>query len=197
MFSSFIFQIIFHKTRDMQPFTMELPKLRIPNIFNVFSNVWNNIKEYITKAGTSILIMSIVIWFLQSFDTSFLMIEDNNYSIFGSFGKFISPLFAPLGFGDWRASVSILTGFSAKEAVVSTLGILYNFNELEISFSRISAYSFMIFSLLYCPCIATMATIKQEMKNIKWVIFIIIYQLIVAYLFSYLIYHIGIFIGVN
>lgn len=195
LISSLLFKYIFNVTKEKKPFIIEMPPYRVPNIIIILYHIWNNIKEYITKAGTSLLLMSIVIWFLQSFDFSLSMIEDNNISMFGHFGKILSPIFKPLGFGDWRASLSILTGFSAKEAVVSTLGILYNFNELELSFTPLSAYSFMIFSLLYCPCIATITTIKHELNSIKIMVFSIIYQTTIAYMISFIVYTVGFYFG--
>ena len=195
--SSLLFKLLFKTTKEKKPFIIEMPPYRIPNIIIIVLHIWNNIKEYITKAGTSLLLMSIIIWFLQSFDFSLSMIEDNNISMFGYFGQLLAPFFKPIGFGDWRASLSILTGFSAKEAVVSTLGILYNFNELELSFTPLSAYSFMIFSLLYCPCIATITTIRHELNSIKLMIFSIIYQTSIAYIISFIVYIIGFHIGIR
>lgn len=176
-------------------FIMELPTYRMPAPKTVIIHVWEKAKEFIVKAFTILLAASIVIWFLQNFDFSLHSVANNGESIFATIGKFISPLFAPLGFGDWKPVVALLTGFVAKEAVVSTLGILYgceNVSEVLANyFSPLSAYSYLVFILLYMPCVVAFATIRKEMKSIKWTLFAVVYQTAVAWVVSFLIYQIG------
>ena len=151
-----------------------------------------------TRAGTVIFAMSVVIWFLQSFSPSFQFVTDSEQSIFGWLGRFISPLLAPLGFGDWRKGVALLSGLVAKEAVVSTLQVLYAAPDtgrlvgmLPGFFTPLSAYSFMVFTLLYPPCVAAIAAIRREMGSAKYTWLSIGIQVGVAYVVSLLVYQIG------
>ena len=204
--------IILKKTKlfagDPAPFVMELPTYHMPTIGNVLRSTWERGWSFIKKAGTIILLSTIFIWFAQSFGFeggSFGMVEDMNNSILASIGSAISWIFAPLGWGDWKAAVAAITGLVAKENVVGTFGILFGFGEVaedgvEIwgtlagSFTQISAYSFLVFNLLCAPCFAAMGAIKREMNNIKWFWFAIGYQTILAYAVSLCVYQIGTFV---
>lgn len=186
---------------EASTFIMELPPYRFPSLKNLFIHVWEKIKDFVQKASTILLASSIVIWFLQKFDFSLQMVSDNANSIFGQIGTFIAPIFTPLGFGGWRESVALLTGFVAKEAVVSTLGILYKVGDvtgtndlstiISNSFTPLKAYSYMTFILLYMPCVVAFATIKREMNSWKWTLFTVLYQTGVAYLVAFIVYQGG------
>jgi len=189
-------------------FFIELPEYRWPTPKNLFLHTWERVKGFLIKAGTVLLTASIVIWFLQSFDFSLKMV-DSSESIFAAIGKLLAPIFVPLGFGDWRASVSLLSGFVAKEAVVGTLGILYGVGETAANnpemlskvlsgvFTPLSAYSFMAFTLLYMPCIAAFSTLKREMNSWKWTLFAVSYQTAVAWIIAFIIYQAGLFLGLS
>ncbi len=203
--------IILKKTRmfagDPAPFVMELPAYHMPTVMNVLRSMWERGWSFIKKAGTIILLSTIVLWFLMSFgwvDGSFGMLEAEQLdsSILAAIGGVIAPIFAPLGWGDWKMAVAAVTGLIAKENVVSTFGILYGFAEvaedglefwpaLATSISAIAGYSFLVFNLLCAPCFAAMGAIKREMNNTKWFCFAIGYQTILAYLASLCIFQIG------
>lgn len=208
--------IVLKKTKmfsgDPAPFVIELPSYRMPTIGNVLRGMWERGWSFIKKAGTIILLSTIVLWFLQGFgfeDGSFGMVEDLNNSVLARIGMVIAPLFVPLGWGDWKAAVAAITGLIAKENVVGTFGVLYGFAEvaedgteiwgtLAASFTMISAYSFLVFNLLCAPCFAAIGAIKREMNSAKWTWFAIGYQTIFAYLASLCIYRIGgLFCGVS
>jgi len=204
--------IILKKTKmfagDPAPFVMELPSYHMPTAGNVLRSTWERGWSFIKKAGTIILLSTIFVWFAQSFGFeggNFGMVEDMNNSILATIGSAISWIFAPLGWGDWKAAVAAITGLVAKENVVGTFGILFGFGEVaedgvEIwgtlagSFTQISAYSFLVFNLLCAPCFAAMGAIKREMNNIKWFWFAIGYQTILAYAVSLCVYQIGTFV---
>ena len=191
------------------PFVMELPAYHMPTLSNVLRSTWERGWSFIKRAGTLILLSSIVIWFLQSFgfvDGSFTMVEDNNASLLAALGHSLSWIFYPLGWtGDmaWKATVASITGLVAKEEVVNTFAILYNFageiseagdeiwNLVAQDFNAISAYSFMIFNLLCAPCFAAMGAIKREMNNGKWTAFAIAYMCVFAYVCAMIVYQIG------
>lgn len=183
------------------PFVMELPSYHIPSAKSVLIHMWDRGKSFIKKAGTIIFVACGVIWFLQSFNWSLEMV-DTSKSILASIGNVIAPLFTPLGWGDWRASVATITGLVAKENVVGTFGVLYGINEvaedgieiwanLQDSFTQVSAYSFLAFNLLCAPCFAAIGAIKREMGNWKWTLIAIGYQTGLAYVVSLLINTIG------
>jgi len=186
---------------NMALFVMELPPYRMPMPKSVLKNTWDKCKGFLVKAGTVIFSMSIVIWLLQNFSPSFHMVDDSSQSIFGIIGAAIAPIFAPLGFGTWQASVSLLSGLVAKEAVVSSLGVLYGAGGDSLSavissvFTPLSAYSYMVFCLLYVPCVSAFATIKREMGSLKWALVSAAMQIGVAYLVSLLIYQAGSLMG--
>ncbi|HIV85611.1 MAG TPA: ferrous iron transport protein B [Candidatus Monoglobus merdigallinarum] len=201
--------IILKKTKmfagDPAPFVMELPAYHMPTVGNVLRSMWERGWSFIKKAGTIILLSTIVLWFLQGYgfeDGSFGMVEDLNNSLLAAIGGVIAPIFAPLGWGDWRAAVAAVTGLIAKENVVGTFGILYGFAEvaedgaeiwgtLAADFSAVAGYSFLVFNLLCAPCFAAIGAIKREMNNAKWTWFAIGYQTVFAYVVSLCIYQIG------
>ncbi len=203
--------IILKKTKmfagDPAPFVMELPAYHMPTVGNVLRSMWERGWSFIKKAGTIILLSTVILWFLQGFgwvDGSFGMLEEDqlNESILASIGNVIAPIFAPLGWGDWKMAVAAVTGLIAKENVVGTFGILFGFGEVaedgaEIwgqlagSMTAVAAYSFLVFNLLCAPCFAAMGAIKREMNNAKWFWFAIGYQCILAYIVSVCIYQVG------
>lgn len=193
---------------EAAPFVMELPPYRIPTLKGLAIHMWDRVKGFIKKAGTVIFAASVIIWFLQSFSLSLQMVEDPEMSIFGMLGKVIAPIFAPLGFGDWKSAVALLTGFVAKEAVVATMGILYGMGEvaegsvelysaLQAQFTPLRAYAFMAFTLLYMPCIAAFAAIKREMNSWKWTLFAVGYQTAAAWVVAFLIFQVGRIFGLS
>lgn len=201
--------IILKKTKmfagDPAPFVMELPAYHLPTVGNVLRSTWERGWSFIKKAGTIILLSTIFVWFAQSFGVengSFGMVEDMNHSILAAIGSAVAWIFAPLGWGDWKAAVAAITGLVAKENVVGTFGILYGFGEVaedgaEIwgslagAMTPIAAYSFLVFNLLCAPCFAAMGAIRREMNNAKWFWFAIGYQTLFAYVVSLCVYQIG------
>lgn len=185
---------------SMAPFVMELPPYRLPMPRSVLRNTWEKCKGFIIKAGTVIFSMSIVIWLLQNFSPTLQMVEDSSQSIFGLLGTAIAPIFAPLGFGTWQASVSLLSGLVAKEGVVSTLSVLYGTTPADLTgavtaaFTPLSAYSYMVFCLLYVPCISAFVTIRREMGSMKWALASAALQIFSAYAVSLVIFQTGSFI---
>ncbi len=182
------------------PFVLELPPYRLPSLGNMLTHVWQKVKGFLIKAGTLILLMSVVLWLLQSFDFSLRMVEDPAQSMLGSLGGMIAPLFAPCGFGQWQAAVALLTGLVAKEMVVSSLSMFYGFSLTAASgevaaamtgFSPLSAFSLLVFILLYVPCVAAVSTLFKEMNSRKWAWFSIAWQVGCAYLVSMLVFQIG------
>ena len=169
------------------PFVMELPNYRMPGLKSVYLLVKEKALDFIQRAFTIIFVASIIIWFLQSFDWHLNYISDSADSILAMLGSLIAPLFEPLGLADWRISTSLITGFSAKESVVSTLSILVGGNSDNIAalFTPISAYVFLIFTLLYTPCVATIATVKKEL-GAKFAIVVVILQCAIAWLIAFI-----------
>lgn len=197
--------ILLKKTKyfggDPAPFVMELPAYHWPSVKGLFIHMWDRAKAFIKKAGTIILLATILVWFMSSFNWSFEMV-DANESILASIGNVIAPLFAPLGWGDWRAAVATFTGLIAKENIVGTFGVLYGLEEVaengteiwtQISqlFTPVSAYSFMVFNLLCAPCFAAIGAIRREMGSAKWTWITIAFQCGVAYIAALLINLIG------
>ena len=203
--------IILKKTKmfagDPAPFVMELPAYHWPTVGNVLRSMWERGWSFIKKAGTIILLSTIVLWFLQGFgwiDGSFTMLEAEqlNDSILAKIGNVIAPIFAPLGFGNWKMAVATVTGLIAKENVVATFGILFGYGEvaedgaeiwqvLSQTITPVAAYGFLVFNLLCAPCFAAMGAIKREMNNAKWFWFAIGYQTVLAYVVALCIYQIG------
>ncbi len=182
---------------ECSSFVMELPEYRLPTFRNLWLHVWDRLKDFLSKAGTVLILATMIIWFFQSFNFNLEIVQNSSESMLANIGSFISPIFTLSGFPDWRISVSLVTGIVAKESVVSTMAVLYNTGTSDLSlalsktFSPISAYSFMTFVLLYTPCIAAISAIKKEIKSIKWTSFIVLYQLAIAFLASSMIYQIG------
>ena len=186
---------------DPAPFVMELPAYHIPTVSNVLRSMWERGWSFIKKAGTIILLSTILVWFTSYFgfvDGSFRMLTEDelNYSILTALGNGIAWIFAPLGWGNWQAAVATITGLVAKENIVGTLGILYGasgnvYTEMAASFTMLSGFSFLVFNLLCAPCFAAMGAIKREMNNAKWTWFAIGYQCVFAYAISFMIYQFG------
>ncbi|MBP8641015.1 MAG: ferrous iron transport protein B [Oscillospiraceae bacterium] len=201
--------IILKKTKpfagDESPFVMELPPYHIPSGKNIFRATWERASSFVVKAGTLILVSSIILWFLQAFGITngrLGMISDNNSSLLAALGRIIAPIFAPLGFGHWQAAVASIAGLLAKENIVATFGILYGINEsaesgtanwatLSQNFTTLSAYSFMMFNLLCAPCFAAMGAIKREMNDKAWTIGAISYLCLYAYTICLIVNQIG------
>jgi ferrous iron transport protein B len=199
--------IILKKTKPFRgeaaPFIMELPEYHVPAMANVLRFTWERGWSFIRKAGTIILAASVILWFLQAFgvqDGAFRLVTDSDKSLLAVIGGFIAPVFAPLGFGNWKAAVATLAGLTAKENVVSTLAVLYGFagagagatwGALTADFTPLTAYSFMLFNLLCAPCFAAMGAIRREMNSAKWTFAAIGYMSAFAYVVSFLVYQLG------
>ncbi len=180
------------------PFVMELPAYRFPSGKNVLMHMWEKAKDFIVKAFTIIFFATIAIWLLQNFSVKLTMVQDNSESMLAAIGKFISPIFAPLGFGNWKAVTALITGLTAKEAVVSTFQVLLDTSvltfeqALKAEFSSMaSVCSFLTFTLLYMPCVATMAAVKREFRSTYKAILMMVWQTSVAWVFAFIVYHIA------
>jgi len=199
--------IILSKTMfkgNVSNFIMELPKYRIPTLKSVFIHGWEKVKGFAIKAGTVILASTILIWFLSNFNLQGMTDMEN--SILATIGNGIKGIFAPLGFGNWRAAVGTVTGFIAKENIVSTFGILFGAADEVVEaamegqaalpgvadvFTKVSAYSYMAFNLLCMPCFAAVGAMKREMGSWKWTLRTILFQMLTAWIVSFLIYQVG------
>lgn len=205
--------IILKKTKPFSgkpaPFVMELPQYHIPSAKTVLLHVWERLKGFIIKAGTILFLACVVMWFLGGFgftDNGFGMVEDSNHSLLATIGGVIAPIFAPLGFGEWRPVAASLSGFTAKEAIVSTMGVIANVSgnvEDPVTVAEgvaawfpttMAAFSFLLFNLLDSPCLAAIATMAQQMQSRKWFWFAILFQNVFAYLVCLSIYQIGSFV---
>lgn len=179
------------------PFVMELPNYRMPSPKSVFLLLWEKARDFLQRAFTVIFLATIIIWFLQSFDTRLNVVENSADSLLAMIGKFIAPIFKPLGFGDWRAVTALISGFTAKEAVVSTLSVLMNTGTAQLGtvlpslFTGLSAVSFLVFTLLYTPCVAAVATIKKELGSRIKTVGVVFMQCAVAYIASFIVYNVG------
>lgn len=179
------------------PFVMELPNYRLPSAKSVGLLLWDKAKDFLERAFTVIFVATIVIWFLQTFDTRINVVADSADSMLAQIGRFISPVFAPLGFGDWRASTALITGFTAKEAVVSTLAVLTGTNMAGLPaalggiFSPLAACSFLAFTVLYTPCVAAVNTVRKELGGAKYSLWVVLFQTGVAWIMGTLIYQAG------
>ena len=204
--------IMLKKTKSFMgnpsPFVMELPAYHIPGIKNVSIHTWDRIKSFVKKAGTIIFLACVLVWFLSNFNWSMQMVDDASKSMLSSIGGAIAPIFSPLGWGKWEASVATLTGLVAKENVVGTFGVLYGstqvagngmeiWSSLQASFTALAAYSFLIFNLLCAPCSAAIGAIRREMGNWKWTLFAVGYQTGFAYAVSLCIYQLGMLFAGN
>ncbi|KGG80914.1 iron transporter FeoB [Caloranaerobacter azorensis H53214] len=207
--------LIFKKTLfkgEGAPFVMELPPYRIPTLKGIFIHVWERVKGYLVKAGTIIFAASIILWFLLGYN--FSGPADITESIGASIGKAIAPIFTPLGFGNWRAALSLVSGLLAKEVVISNMAIIYGLGEtvaeaalegditgfastLSNTFNQLTAYAFMVFVLLYTPCVATIGVIKRETNSWKWTLFSTAYQFVVAWVMAMLVFQVGSLLGLG
>ena len=182
---------------DPVPFVMELPNYRFPSAKTVLIHMWEKAKDFIQRAFTVIFLATVVIWFLQSFDIRLNPVVDSADSMLAVVGRFVSRIFVPIGFSDWRISTSLMTGFAAKEAVISTLAVLTGASAAELGdtlhtlFSPLAAFSFLVFTLLYTPCIAAVATVRRELGSLGGTIFVVIYQTGFAWLIAFIVYQAG------
>lgn len=176
------------------PFVMELPNYRFPSAKTVLLLMWDKAKDFLQRAFTIIFLATIIIWFLQSFDSRLNVVADSANSILANIGHLLAPIFAPLGFDDWRIPTALITGFSAKEAVISTLGVLMGTNTAELApalhtlFTPISAISFLVFTLLYTPCVAAIAAVRRELESAWLALGVVILQCVVAWLVAFGVY---------
>lgn len=179
------------------PFVMELPNYRFPSAKSVLLLMWDKAKDFIQRAFTVIFLATLIIWFLQTFDTRLNVVTDSADSLLALIGKCIAPVFTPLGFNDWRVATALISGFTAKEAVVSTLSVLTGTtmsnlgDTLGTIFTPLTAFSFLVFTLLYTPCVAAVATIKREMNSVWKTIGIVLMQCGVAWLVACMVYQVG------
>ena len=176
------------------PFVLELPNYRFPSMKSVFLLMWEKAKDFLQRAFTIIFIATIVIWFLQTFDTRLNLVDTSSSSMLGAIGQFIAPIFAPLGFGDWRASTALISGLVAKESVISTLGILLESPSgiaaaLPGLFTPVTAVSFLVFTLLYTPCIAAIGAVKRESGSALFAGVVVTLQCVLAWIVSFLAYN--------
>ncbi len=193
IFVGVITALIFKKTLfsgEAVPFVMELPNYRMPGIKNVARLLWEKAKDFLQRAFTVIFIATIVIWFLQTFDLRLNMVSDSQKSILALIAGKITPIFKPLGFGDWRVSVSLISGFLAKESVVSTLSVLFGDTAVSSVLSPLAALSLLVFCLLYTPCVAAIASIKRELGG-KWAVGVVAGQCAIAWICAMLVHLIG------
>jgi ferrous iron transport protein B len=173
------------------PFVMELPNYRLPTARNTLQLLWEKSKDFLQRAFSVILIATIVVWFLQSFDFRFNLVADSRDSILATVSGFLTPLFAPLGLGDWRIVTSLVSGFMAKESVVSVLEVLFSAEGgISAAISALAAYSMLVFSLLYTPCVAAIASIRRELGR-GWAALVVLLQCAIAYIAAFLVHFIG------
>ncbi|MCL2218490.1 MAG: ferrous iron transport protein B [Chitinispirillia bacterium] len=183
------------------PFVLEMPNYRFPSAKTVLLLMWDRGRDFVQRAFTFILVATVIIWFLQYFDVRLNPVEDIADSMLAYLGRLLAPIFAPLGLGDWRISTALVTGFSAKEVVVSTLAVLTGAGEetlteaIQALFTPLAAFSFLIFTLLYTPCVAAVATFKRELGSFKGMLLVVIYQTVVAWLAAFCVYRAGIMLG--
>ena len=190
--------LIFRKTLfqgEAVPFVMELPNYRMPGAKNVSHLLWEKAKDFLQRAFTVIFIATIIIWFLQTFDISFNVVENSQNSILAAAAGIIAPIFAPLGFGDWRISTALISGFMAKESVVATLSVLFGSTEnLLAAITPLSAAALLVFCLLYTPCVAAVAAVKKELGG-KWATAVAVGQCVVAWIAAFIVKIVGSLIG--
>lgn len=197
-----IYALILKSTKfkgEPVPFVMELPNYRLPSAKSVVHLIWEKAKGFIEKAFTIIFVASIIIWFLQTFDARFNVAESPEQSLLAMIGSLVAPIFAPLGFGDWRVSTALITGFTAKESVVSTLTVLMGGDAELVStlFTPFTASVFLVFTLLYTPCVAAIATVKREMGGTKAAVATVIIQCAIAWCVAFLIHAVGLAFGLT
>ena len=182
---------------DPVPFIMELPNYRLPSVKTTVMLAWDKAKDFITKAFTIIFAATVVIWFLQTFDIRFNVVADQSQSLLAGLGSIIAPVLAPLGFGDWRASTALVTGLIAKESVISTLTVLLGATSpaaLSTMFSPFTAYVFLVFTLLYPPCVAAIGAVKSEL-DARYAVAVFAFQVAVAWIVAFVVHSAGILLG--
>ena len=182
---------------DPVPFIMELPNYRLPSVKTTVMLAWDKAKDFITKAFTIIFAATVVIWFLQTFDIRFNVVADQSQSLLAGLGSIIAPVLAPLGFGDWRASTALVTGLIAKESVISTLTVLLGATSpaaLSTMFSPFTAYVFLVFTLLYPPCVAAIGAVKSEL-GARYAVAVFAFQVTVAWIVAFVVHSAGILLG--
>jgi len=191
---AFLIGLLFKNTifkKDEEPFIIELPEYKLPQLKTLITHTWEKGKGFLKKAGTLIFSVAVIVWFLSNFN--FTGMVDMNESLLASIGKLLAPIFVPLGFGTWETAVALLTGLMAKEVVIGTMGVIFGDNLQAILpnyFTSLSAYSFLVFVLLYTPCVAVLGAMKKEYGT-KMVLFSVTYQLTLAWIASFLVYNIG------
>ena len=185
------------------PFVMELPNYRLPSAGSVLRLMWEKAKDFLVRAFTVIFVASLLIWFLQTFDSRLNVVTDSAGSLLAALGGLLAPLFAPLGFGDWRVSTALITGFSAKEAVVSTLAVLTGSSLTTLPqalggmFTPLTAFVFLTFTLLYTPCVAAIAAVKREMGSAKAAAGVALTQCAIAWGVAFVVRCIGLALGLG
>ncbi len=197
IFVAILMALLFKKTLftgNPVPFVMELPNYRFPSAKSVFRLIYEKAKDFITKAFTIIFVASIIVWFLQSFDMKLNAVSDPSASLLALIGGAVAYIFMPLGFGDWKISTALLTGFSAKESVVSTLEVLGGSAGVLAGYSTFTILSILVFILLYTPCVAAIAAVRRELGG-KWAVSVVILQCVVAWLAAFLVHCIGLLAG--
>ncbi len=177
---------------------MELPNYRLPSVKSVLQLMWDKAKDFLQRAFTIIFVATIIIWFLQTFDTRINVVTDSANSLLAVLGRWVAPIFTPLGFGDWRISTSLITGFTAKEAVVSTMSVLCGNKYVQsaadvgkLFHTAFRSQLFLVFTLLYTPCVAAIAAIRREMDSALQAVGIVIMQCGIAWLVAFGVYRIG------
>ena len=182
------------------PFVMELPNYRFPSLKSVGQLCWDKAKDFLTRAFTIIFVATIIVWFLQTFDTRLNLVTDSADSLLATVGAWIAPLFTPLGFGDWRVSTALITGFIAKESVISTLGILTGAGSevgatLGTLFTPVSAASFLAFTLLYTPCVAAISAVRRELNSGWKAAGVALSQCVIAWVVALVVYYAAFFLN--
>ena len=195
-----LYALILKKTKykgEPVPFVMELPNYRLPSVKSVGQLIWEKAKDFIQKAFTIIFAATLIVWFLQNFDAGLNLVTSTDQSLLAQIGSIVAPLFAPLGFGDWRVSTALITGFMAKESVVSTLTVLLGGNTalLQTLFTPFTAYVFLIFTLLYTPCVAAIATVRREMGTVRAAAGIVAVQCATAWIVAFAVHGVGMMLG--
>ena len=191
-----LYALILKKTKfkgEPVPFVMELPNYRLPSAKSVVQLIWEKAKGFIQKAFTIIFLASIIIWFLQTFDIRLNVAASADESLLAIIGSLAAPLFKPLGFGDWRISTALITGFTAKESVVSTLTVLLggDVSQIHTLFTPFTAFVFLVFTLLYTPCVAAVATVKREMGSNKAAFLTVVAQCVIAWVAAFAVHALG------
>jgi len=176
------------------PFVMELPNYRLPGLKNVAQLLWEKAKDFLTRAFTVIFVATIIIWFLQTFDARLNVVTDSQSSLLASLAGLIAPIFEPLGFGNWQISTALITGFMAKESVVSTLTVLLGGMAVTRFMTPLAAVSLLVFTLLYTPCVAAVSAVKRELGG-GWAVCVVIGQCVVAWIAALMVRTAGLLLG--